>query len=229
MKNKYFVLYFLTFFPLVMVGITFLATPGAVFPMQYGGSGEVYRWGNKFELYIYAMIPLILGIGTKIYIAKMRKKEEIAHNHVARNEKIALTTAKVILLVFNMILLLLLGRGYFVASQKPVPFGFHSMKIAGILIGIIFIAIGNYLPKSGYKSILGVRTPWSVKNEAIWIQTQKGCGIILMLLGVVAILYSLLFLNESSSGVYILGMILFTLLLLYGYSYFAYRVTPTRS
>jgi len=45
-----------------------------------------------------------------------------------------------------------------------------------ILVGIMIMAIGNYLPKCKQNYTVGVKTPWTLNNEEIWNKTHKMSG-----------------------------------------------------
>lgn len=57
-----------------------------------------------------------------------------------------------------------------------------------ILIGVLFILIGNAMPKFGSNFFVGVRTPWALSNEKIWIKTQRLGGKAFILGGIGACL-----------------------------------------
>lgn len=60
-----------------------------------------------------------------------------------------------------------------------------------ILIGALFILIGNAMPKFGSNFFVGVRTPWALSSEKVWIKTQRLGGKLFMLGGLVACLLGL--------------------------------------
>lgn len=59
-------------------------------------------------------------------------------------------------------------------------------RIAFGAIGVLFMVVGNALPKSRRMALIGFRTPWTLANEDVWIATQRlagrltlGCGAVL--------------------------------------------------
>lgn len=56
----------------------------------------------------------------------------------------------------------------------------------GLFIGIalMFGFLGNYLPKLKPSPIIGIRTPWTLKNEWVWIKTHRLGGKLLMVAAV---------------------------------------------
>ncbi len=52
-----------------------------------------------------------------------------------------------------------------------------NMKIVlAFLLGITFIIIGNYMPKTRQNFFLGVKLPWTLSSEANWNATHRLCG-----------------------------------------------------
>jgi len=55
-------------------------------------------------------------------------------------------------------------------------------------IGLLFIVMGNYLPKVRSNWFVGVRTPWTLSSEEVWYRTHRivgalmvGCGVLMLL------------------------------------------------
>jgi len=53
--------------------------------------------------------------------------------------------------------------------------------------GVLFIVIGNYLPKTRFNYVMGIRNPWTLCNEEVWDKTHRFGGPLFMLLGALII------------------------------------------
>lgn len=53
-----------------------------------------------------------------------------------------------------------------------------------ILVGLIFVVVGNYLPKCKQNYSVGIRIPWTLLDDGNWNATHRFCGKIWMLCGV---------------------------------------------
>lgn len=93
--------------------------------------------------------------------------------------------------------------------------------IVGGLIGILFIVIGNYLPKCKQNYTLGVRTPWTLASEKVWQKTHKLSGVCFVICGFILIITSIL--KSSIWGMF--GIIVFVVLIFLPivYSYILYK------
>lgn len=59
--------------------------------------------------------------------------------------------------------------------------------ICSVLIGILFIALGNYLPKTRPNRTFGVKLPWIMGNEDVWRRVHRLTGWMLVLGGIILI------------------------------------------
>lgn len=77
-------------------------------------------------------------------------------------------------------------------------FGYRVNITSGmtILIGALFMLLGNWLPKCGHNYTLGIRTPWTLNDEENWRATHRfagkawfAAGILVIILGLVSLKY----------------------------------------
>lgn len=60
--------------------------------------------------------------------------------------------------------------------------------IGKLFVGVIFIVIGNYLPKCRQNYTVGIKLPWTLHNEENWNRTHRMAGWLWMCCGVVFML-----------------------------------------
>lgn len=66
-----------------------------------------------------------------------------------------------------------LGRNVNVATIVP------------IFVGLVFIAIGNYLPKCRQNYTVGIKLPWTLASEENWRRTHRFGGVTFIISGIV--------------------------------------------
>ena len=79
------------------------------------------------------------------------------------------------------------------ATIYPVNLG-YELDIAffsELLLGLMFIIIGNYLPKARQNYTIGIKIPWTLANEENWNRTHRLAGYLWMLCGILMIIISL--------------------------------------
>lgn len=60
--------------------------------------------------------------------------------------------------------------------------------LAHLLLGVIFIIIGNYIPKCRHNYTVGIRLPWTLADEENWNSTHHLAGWLYMAAGLVCLL-----------------------------------------
>lgn len=58
-------------------------------------------------------------------------------------------------------------------------------------MSVMFIIMGNYMPKIRRNMFLGIRTPHTLRNQEVWDKTHRFSGIIFLICGIVMIPFSL--------------------------------------
>lgn len=88
-------------------------------------------------------------------------------------------------------------------------------------VGLLFVGLGNYLPRIRSNWFMGIRTPWTMDNERVWRATHRVGGRTFVAAGLVMALAALLPspAREWISGAAIAAAVAVPLV----YSYVAYR------
>lgn len=75
-----------------------------------------------------------------------------------------------------------------IISESFYPGRINAGKIVLLMISILFLCIGNFMPKIQSNFFMGIKTPWTLSNEDVWRKTHRlggklyvGCGIITLL------------------------------------------------
>ncbi|NKF08032.1 SdpI family protein [Clostridium gasigenes] len=195
-------LWILTFMPLVITLIALNYLPETT-PAHYNFSGEIDRWGSKYEILI---LPIMTMIICGIYTLVERKSKE--------NNKSLGIGVLCIAITFNIITYVIIGTSFKVVG------GDESFNVSQILIiasGIIFIIVGNYMPKLKRNHIIGIRTKWTLESEEVWYKTHRLGGKVMVITGVLMGILALIF--KRMTVLPVLVMITVPLLFLCIYSY----------
>lgn len=101
-------------------------------------------------------------------------------------------------------------------GQPPVG------QIVSALVGVLFIVIGNYLPKCKQNYTLGIRLPWTLASIDNWNRTHRLGGYLFIVCGVAIILSGWL-LPESASFFVLIGTLVIDIGVTAGYSFYLYK------
>ena len=81
---------------------------------------------------------------------------------------------------------------------------FNTPRFASFFVGLLFVVIGNYLPKVKQNYYMGIKLPWTYSDEENWNRTHRMAGKLWVAGGIVILLNVFL----GISGLEILVLIL---------------------
>ena len=123
--------------------------------------------------------------------------------------------------VINYSVLILLFLVNIIGIGAGLGYDIPMNSTPHILVGLLFIVIGNYLPQCKPNYFVGIKTPWTLSNEEVWRKTHRFSGKVFVVLGVIMILS--IFAPVAWKGFPIIGIIVGAVGLTMGYSYVAYK------
>lgn len=94
-----------------------------------------------------------------------------------------------------------------------------NVDLFGIAFGLLFIVIGNYMPKIPQNWFVGIKTPWTISSEVVWKKTHILGGWLFILAGVFYLFCVALKINSVIS----LSVMVITPLISVPYSFFLYK------
>lgn len=116
-------------------------------------------------------------------------------------------------------LISLFSNGMVYATAFGKPFDFIMLMPA--LLGILFVFIGNYLPKIKQNRTLGIKVSWTLNNEENWNKTHRLGGKVWVISGL-AMLFSI-FLPQSAMVPVMVCAIIAAAIIPIVYSYCVYK------
>ena len=109
------------------------------------------------------------------------------------------------------------GIGYAVPIGLIMPAG----------VGLLFIILGNVLPKVKRNWFVGIRTPWTLSSETVWYQTHRLSGKLFVASGLLLILS--IWLPKNWQMPLLFTIIAAILILTTGYSWWLWRQAEKKS
>ena len=79
------------------------------------------------------------------------------------------------------------GATYLYALDNTV----NTVPMAMLLLGCLFLVIGNYMPKMKQSYTIGIKVPWALNSEENWNRTHRLGGYMYMIAGIVTIIAGL--------------------------------------
>lgn len=97
--------------------------------------------------------------------------------------------------------------------------GFDFYKLFPLFVGLLFVIIGNYMPKCKQNHTLGVKVKWTLDNEANWNATHRFAGMLWVIGGLCIMLCVFLpgILQMYGLFIVLIPMVLFPVFYSYGF------------
>lgn len=102
-----------------------------------------------------------------------------------------------------------------------------SFILAGV--GLVFALIGNQFGKSRSMYLIGIRTPWTLASEEVWIKTHRLAGKLMVAGGLLLIVAAFLPLPSGLVMTLIVGVLAAATIVPAAYSFFLWRAEPGRN
>ena len=176
-------------------------------PVHWNIRGEIDGWGSKsllvFGLPFFLLIIQWVGI---LATAADPKKQ----NHTEKILGLALWICPVLSLMLSII-----------SYGTALGIAFKVDKIMLIMMGIMFIVIGNYMPKCKQNYTIGIKLPWTLNDEENWNRTHRISGKLWFVAGIVLAFCVLL--PTNIMAVVVVGCFIVAILVPTVYSYCLHR------
>ena len=153
-------------------------------PMHWDINGEINRYGEKMELLIIGALPIVM-YALFFFIPLIDPKKRF-QNMGNKYYNIRLITGLFLAVLFSFIL-------YSVKEQSLV-----NPNYLFVIIGAFFVLLGNYFKTIKPNYFVGIRTPWTLENEEIWKSTHNLGGKLWVAGGIMIIISSLVFNQETA-------------------------------
>ena len=131
-------------------------------PFHWNAAGEVDGWASK-PFGVFGM-PFIL-LGFQWLCALVTGADPKKANH---SEKVL----HLVLWIIPVLQLVLFSITYITALGGDVPMD----VVMSLFMGLLFVIIGNYLPKCQQNYTIGIKMSWTLHSEENWNRTHRFAG-----------------------------------------------------
>lgn len=120
-------------------------------------------------------LPVAFNIGLFLLLFAMPWYSPWYRRNKERFDKVVPSVASVMALFLGLIA----AYSMYVAKMGEIP----GIVFIMVLIGLLFIFLGNILPKVPKNFFIGIRTPWTIASEDVWNRTHRLGGWCFVLAG----------------------------------------------
>jgi uncharacterized membrane protein len=100
---------------------------------------------------------------------------------------------------------------------------FAPMSMVTLVMGLLFIVMGNVMGKLRWNYTVGIRTPWTLANERVWDKTHRFGGWVFVAGGTLLVAMALIAPGVVNNPAVFTGVLAVVALLPIGKSYFLWR------
>lgn len=189
-----------------------LSLPGDVqLPVHWGLNGEADRFSDKWTALM--MPPLIVAAVSLLFF--FLPSLEPRKQGLERSQGLYL---------WGWIALLLMGSFIELAVvSTALGWDLPVNRLITVGVGATLLLIGNQLGKSRSMYLIGLRTPWTLASEEVWIRTHRLAGKLMVLASLLIIAGALLPLPPAMLMQAMLAIVVATAAVPIVYSYLLWR------
>lgn len=161
--------------------------------MQWGFDGSVdYR--EKAQLIMMSALPVIL-LPVMLISPKIDPKRNNYKNFGAAYQSFVI-----------VMLLFLIEMTCIVISEALFPGKISIYSVVTISLGLLFVFLGNMMPKVKSNHFVGIRTPWTRSDPDVWFKTNRLGGYMMFTAGII-ICFIPFFLPETVGFIVMVALI----------------------
>ena len=178
-------------------------------PTHWDSSGRVDGTSSKpFALFLIPSIAAALAVALQL-LPRIDPRQ--ANYEKFRSSYDLMVTLTVATLVAIHLATIASALGW------PIP----VTKIVAASVGVLLVAVGNVLPRARPNFFFGIRTPWTLSSDSVWMRTHRVGGYALVAGGLLQIVVAIL--GEAGAGIWPVAVILAISIGLVAYSYLLWR------
>ncbi|MBQ4579380.1 MAG: DUF1648 domain-containing protein [Clostridia bacterium] len=132
-------------------------------PMHFNAAGEVDGWASK-AFGVFGMPLILVAVQWLCALGSLKMDPKAAN----LNDKVM----GLVLWIIPVVSVLMHVLVYGTALGKEM----NVEVVLPVLIGLVLIIIGNWLPKCKQTYTLGIKLPWTLADEDNWNRTHRFAG-----------------------------------------------------
>ena len=160
----------------ILLGVLLFDRLPDMIAIHFDFAGDPDNWGSK-TLVVFGM-PALLCLLNIIVNVSTRK-------YGGENQSMLIKLSRWLI---ALIALIIMPVTLFKALGADIPIE----VVVPVLVGVIFIIIGNYSPKTKQNPVAGLRIKWTMESEENWRRTHRFSGYVWMIGGFVMVVNAFL-------------------------------------
>ena len=157
---------------LILSVIAFPKLPEQI-PVHFNAQGIPDNYGSPLTIFLIPAIILLINV-----LAEITKHAD------PRAASYSVFSKHYYLFFLALNVFLFLVQLYLITYALEI-ITFNAINVVVVAMGVLFIIIGNMLPKVKQNFFMGIRTPWALADEQVWYATHRFGGKMWFILGII--------------------------------------------
>lgn len=179
MKNRRTMLWITAALPLVLAVLSYAGLPDTI-TIHWGMDGTPNAFAPRMSLLLLSAVGLIVTVTLPLAMRREPRQENLK-----RSEKFIDGT----IVLMNLVILAVVALS---VSETLHPGRLDVTCVVTVLVGLLLMWLGNYMPKVKRNGLIGARNRWTLCSDTVWKQTQRISGWMLFVGGLLIVLSAFL-------------------------------------
>lgn len=177
-------------------------------PIHWGINGEVDDTAPKLMLLLLPALPVVIDM-ILLLIRRIDPKRKNYRKFTSSYDTLRLMVAMILFLCF-----------YVTISEMKQPGLLNIGMIVTLGVGVMITVLGNIMPRFRPNYFAGIKTPWTLADDEIWVKTHRLSGRLWFLGGLM--ICASAFLEGYITMIFIIAITLVMVIIPMIYSYLLY-------
>ncbi|MDD2494015.1 MAG: SdpI family protein [Tissierellia bacterium] len=178
-------------------------------PIHFNVAGEIDNYGGKIYIFLFPAIIIMM-----ILLAEFARNTDPKKSSYSKFKK------EYYLIFLLVSILMFLIELYTIAVSMNMKVFNINMLMPGA-VGLMFVIIGNSMPKFKQNFYAGIRTSWTLADEEVWFKTHRLGGKVWFIGGLLMMLTA--FMPDTLKAIIFFGTVLVLVFVPFIYSYVIYN------
>lgn len=215
MKNNK-LLWIITLIPIVFTIVMIGFLPDQI-PMHYDGQGNIDRWGSKYENFLFPCIIFVMTVIMHFSIRQMEKglRKSILlkdQRDMEQNIKVIRLVGILLASIFTVMHIVFTISALLEATSQASTSTVDFNRIVNLLLAVMFVVLGIYLPKVQQNFIIGLRTKRTLNDKNVWEKSHRFMGKTFVVAGFLTAVETIILGGMASTIIMIIIILIVTLL-----------------
>lgn len=175
-------------------------------PIHFDSQGQVDNYAGKWSIFIAAFVILIL-----IFMAEILRNLDPKSKNYQQFENYYYD------IHFAVSLLMLFIELYIIAFVSGIEVSINRLIYPAV--ALLFIFLGNLLPKVKHNYFIGIRTSWTIESEKVWYLTHRFAAKVFVV-GGIAILLLHFFFSQYMTIIFLIIITIMVILSIFSSLYY---------